>query len=90
MGYRADVRLSPAGFQGEGLLAVAPGPGEPVRVFAARSPEVVPSITAMLAGDCLRITTDQPNQLVDYALPGPLDNALGRWADESWLTHPAP
>jgi alpha-galactosidase len=81
MGYRPDLALSPVGFQGEGLLAVAPAPGEAVRIFSARSPEVIPSITAKLRGEVLLIRSDQPGQVLDQELQGPLTDALGRWAD---------
>jgi alpha-galactosidase len=83
MGFRPGVRLVASGFQGEGLLAVLPAPGEPVQVYAAASGEAVPSIRAeLVAPGRLRISSDRPDSLRVQVLPGPLYAALGAWADE--------
>ncbi|MGH9245014.1 MAG: hypothetical protein ACRD29_11985 [Acidimicrobiales bacterium] len=83
MCYRPE-RPGPAhGFQGEGLLAVDPGTGDPVRVFAARDDlEAVPSIRAELVGDRLAVTTTGSGDAVsEVGLEGSLDQVLGTWAD---------
>jgi len=49
MGYRPGVELPAVGFQGEGLLAVSPAPGEPTHVFAAPGPDAVPVIEVGVA-----------------------------------------
>uniref|UniRef100_UPI003F4980BB glycoside hydrolase family 36 protein n=1 Tax=Nonomuraea bangladeshensis TaxID=404385 RepID=UPI003F4980BB len=85
-GYRPYVRLPEQGFQGEGLLAVAPAPGEPVHVFSGRHGAAVPSIRArLIRADTLAVSAD--DQVDEHVLPGPMDAALGAWA-ERWA--PAP
>ncbi|HYN97109.1 MAG TPA: glycoside hydrolase family 36 protein [Pilimelia sp.] len=76
--YRPETPAPDTGFQGEGLLAVDPGDGGPVRVFAASAPEAVPSIRATLAGGELLVSADGP--VDQLALDGPLDAALAGWA----------
>lgn len=57
MGYRPE-RPAPSGvFQGEGLLAVDPGDGTPVRVYSAGGADV-PSIRAALSGTRLAVSAD--------------------------------
>jgi alpha-galactosidase len=75
--YRAEVPAPDSGFQGEGLLAVSPGDGEPVRVFAATDPERVPSIRASYVDGLLTVTADGPVSTSELA--GPLPSALGGW-----------
>jgi len=59
MRFRPGTPLAPHGFQGEGLLVVDPGTGEPARVYGARdASEHVPSIRAELSGDRLVVTAD--------------------------------
>lgn len=69
-------RPGPAGgFQGEGLLAVDPGGGSPVRLFAARDGLTeVPSIRAVLHGERLVVSAD-----------GPVEELSGQWAIETAL-----
>ncbi|GAA3804346.1 hypothetical protein GCM10022226_25270 [Sphaerisporangium flaviroseum] len=83
MRYRPE-RPGPAdGFQGEGLLAVSPGPDSPTRVFAAGDGRAeVPSIRAHLVGERLLITAHLPDDIVDRTLPGPIDGALAAFADD--------
>jgi alpha-galactosidase len=78
MGYRADVELPSVGFQGEGLLAVSPAPGEPTHVFATPGPDVVPSIRATLTGTTLVIESD--GEVVQDLSGQSLYAALGSWA----------
>jgi alpha-galactosidase len=67
------------GFAGEGLLALDPGTGAGVRVWAAADPtREVPEIRAALRGDRLVVSADGP--VVDSAFPGGLPEALGAWA----------
>ena len=57
--FRPDAPLPLRGFQGEGLLTVEPGTGEPARVYGiSDARERVPSIRADLTGDLLTITAD--------------------------------
>lgn len=67
------------GFQGEGLLAVDPGDGGPVRLYAARYGHAeVPSIRASYAGTTLTIEADGEIEEIPY--PGSIEQALGAWA----------
>lgn len=59
MRFRPGREQPNTGFQAEGLLAVDPGTGDPVRVYGAAGGEV-PSIRATLDGDTLRISADGP------------------------------
>ncbi|MGV1004500.1 MAG: glycoside hydrolase family 36 protein [Candidatus Nanopelagicales bacterium] len=88
--YRSDKPRPPAGsHQAEGLLAVQPGAGEPVRVFACRrSADPVPSLLATPAGEELLILADGP--VDEYRPPGAdIPTALGAWARD-WLGLTAP
>ncbi|MET1085554.1 MAG: hypothetical protein ABWY04_00265, partial [Arthrobacter sp.] len=60
MRFRPGVDQPKTGFQAEGLLAVDPGTGDPVRVYGAPGGGDVPSIRATLDGDTLRISADGP------------------------------
>ncbi len=67
------------GFAGEGLLAVDPGTGADVRVWAAADPAVeVPEIRAEVRGDRVVVTADGP--VAESAHPCGLPAALGDWA----------
>jgi alpha-galactosidase len=79
MCYRPGRPAPARGFQGEGLLAVDPGDGGPVRVYGAAEPTVVPSIRASMADGRLAVSADGP--VTPALLPGPLAAALGSWAD---------
>jgi alpha-galactosidase len=79
MCYRPERPAPARGFQGEGLLAVDPGDGGPVRVYGATGPIAVPSIRAALAHGRLTVSADRP--VTPALLPGPLPAALGSWAD---------
>ena len=68
--------------QGSGLLAVDPGPGEPVHVFAAPgASRSVPVIQASLRNGHLVVTADGPVGHTTDPGPGGLTGALARWAD---------
>jgi alpha-galactosidase len=92
-GYRPRVSLPEQGFQGEGLLAVQPAPGEPVTIFSGRHGCGVPAIRAELAGtDALVVTAGQ--EIDVHVLRGSIDEALGkwatRWAPSGLVIRPAP
>ncbi|MFI0444005.1 glycoside hydrolase family 36 protein [Actinomadura sp. 6N118] len=74
-------RPGPArGFQGEGLLAVDPGDGSPVRLYAARDGRTeIPSIRAVLHGDRLAIDANGDVEEIRHA--GTVESALAGWAD---------
>jgi alpha-galactosidase len=78
MSYRPGRSAARSGFQGEGLLAVDPGEG-PIRLYAAPGPETVPSIRGIYADGELRVSADGPVEASTCA--GPLQAALGLWAD---------
>jgi alpha-galactosidase len=81
MGFRPDKPLPERGFQGEGLLAVDPGDGGPIRLWGAPHPaREVASIRAQLIGCRLVVSAD--GEVEEFALEGPLEAALGRWAEE--------
>lgn len=79
MRFRPGVDQPESGFQAEGLLAVDPGNGDPVRVYGARGGSEVPSIRAELAGDTLRISADGP--VTSFTSPD-LAAGLARFGDE--------
>ena len=67
LGWQATMRFRPGaplpadGVQGEGLLVVDPGTGEPVRAYGAvDATREVPSVRAELRGDRLTVTADGP------------------------------
>jgi alpha-galactosidase len=82
MCYRPGRPAPGQGFQGEGLLAVEPGDGWPVRLFAARNPLAeAPSIRAALAGDRLVVSADDPSAVAESTVDSSMDGALADWAD---------
>ena len=79
--YQGPDPTPPAGFQGEGLLAVDPGNSEPIRIWAATDPALqVSAIRAEQRGDRLVISADGPVEEVTEPAAGGLPAALGRWA----------
>jgi alpha-galactosidase len=79
MNYKDRAGLGP-GLAGEGLLAVDPGTGGPVRVWAATDPtRELAEIRAELRGDRLVVSADGPVEASSH--PGGLQRALGEWAD---------
>jgi alpha-galactosidase len=76
------------GFQGEGLLAVDPGTGEPVRVYAAPDGRSeVPSIRAWYEDGLLEIDADADAEALGQGTieetlhEGTIEEALAAWAD---------
>ncbi|MEU9157322.1 glycoside hydrolase family 36 protein [Streptomyces sp. NPDC048417] len=84
-------RTVPAGtFQGEGLLALDPGDGSPVRLWAAADPpHAVPSIRLAVREGRAEVSADGPVTEHSHP-PGPdgIQGALAAWADGLGL--PAP
>lgn len=80
--WRGDVPPPPTGFQGEGLVAVQPGPGAPVTVVASPDPRhEVASIRVGVSAGGLDITANGPVEMhVDRGANG-IAGAIGRWAD---------
>jgi alpha-galactosidase len=81
MRFRPGAALPSHGFQGEGLLVVDPGTGDPGRVYAARDPAVdVPTIRARLEDGRVLLAADLPAQVVTSAAGG-LGAALEDYGD---------
>ncbi|WP_433182736.1 glycoside hydrolase family 36 protein [Actinoallomurus sp. CA-150999] len=80
MCWRPDRPGPERGFQGEGLLAVDPGDGGPVRVYAAPDGRTeVPSIRATYADGTLLVEAD--GEIEETVHEGPIESALATWAD---------
>lgn len=78
MNYKDPAGMT-AGLAGEGLLAVDPGTGGPVRLWAAADPtRAVPEIRAEVRGDRLVVSADGP--VTGSSHEGGLQRALGEWA----------
>ncbi len=82
MCYRPG-RPGPArGFQGEGVLAVDPGTGEPARLYAARDGLTgVPSIRAELVERRMVVSADDPDGVEQTLVRGPVQVGLASWAE---------
>ncbi|TWD79034.1 alpha-galactosidase [Kribbella amoyensis] len=81
MAYRPGIAqpAEPGRFQGEGLLAVAPGTDGSVHVISAPTPEVVPSIRCEVRGDRLVVSADGAVDVVGTRPANP-NQALADWA----------
>ncbi|MEV0408159.1 glycoside hydrolase family 36 protein [Actinoallomurus sp. NPDC050550] len=80
MCWRPDRPGPERGFQGEGLLAVDPGDGGPVRVYAAPDGRTeVPSIRATYADGALHVEAD--GEIEETVHEGSIESALAAWAD---------
>ncbi|MGH2428588.1 MAG: glycoside hydrolase family 36 protein [Candidatus Limnocylindria bacterium] len=74
--------MPPRGFSAAGLLAVDPGNGAPIHVFAARDGRrAVPTTSAERSGDRLVVRADGPVDHLEDAGPGGIEGALARWSD---------
>jgi alpha-galactosidase len=60
MRFRPGVPVAPTGFQGEGLLAVDPGNGEPACLYATTDLTDVSTLHAELTGDVLVVASTGP------------------------------
>ncbi|TMM40172.1 MAG: alpha-galactosidase [Actinobacteria bacterium] len=76
--YRPGRPAPDSGFQGEGLLAVDPGTGDPVTVFGASPGTTVPSVRAALVDGHLVVSADGP---VSAAPATTIEEGLAAWAD---------
>ncbi|MCW2632575.1 MAG: alpha-galactosidase [Pseudonocardia sp.] len=83
MNYRPERVAPPDAYWGEGLLAVDPGTGGGVHIFAAADPAgPISSIQATARGDRVLVSADgELTYSVDTAA-ATLEEALGRWATE--------
>jgi len=86
--YRPGHTVPAGVFQGEGLLALDPGDGSPVRLWAAADPlRSVPSIRLEIRDDRAEISADGPVQ----SLTGTdIQSVLADWADGLGLAAPRP
>ena len=81
MRFRPGVTLPEGGFQGEGLLVVDPGTGEPARLYAAADPTMsVPTLRARRESSRVVVSADQPDQVTATDADG-LEAALTRFGD---------
>jgi alpha-galactosidase len=76
--YRPGRPAPETGFQGEGLLAVDPGTGDPVSVFGAAPGATVPSIRASYVDGHVLVSADGPVSVTQAA---GLGEGLAGWAD---------
>ena len=80
--YRPESNPPADVYWGEGLLAIDPGDGSGIRIYAvADATETVPSIQAEVKGNRIAVSSDGPVETRLDQGPGDLDNALARWAD---------
>jgi alpha-galactosidase len=63
MRFRPGTPVAPTGLQGEGLLVVDPGNGEPARRYATTDLVTVPTIRTVLDGDRVAISTTGPVEI---------------------------
>ncbi|MFF4350607.1 glycoside hydrolase family 36 protein [Streptomyces sp. NPDC001530] len=86
--YRPGHTVPDGTFQGEGLLALDPGDGSPVRLWAAADPlHTVPSIRLEVRGDRAEVSADGP---VRELTGGDIQSVLADWADGLGLAAPRP
>lgn len=80
MCYRPERPGPPSGFQGEGLLAIDPGDGSQVRLYAAADAGLaVPSISSSYVDGRLIVTADAPTTITTSV--STVEVALAAWAD---------
>ena len=78
MRFRPGTAIVPDGLQGEGLLAVDPGDGNPVRCYGATSTVEIPTITATLVDECLVVRS---SGAVASTASADAESALAAYAD---------
>ena len=90
MGYRPEKKLPEQGFQGEGLLAIAPEGGGLIRIWSAPEPvREVASIRARVEHGRVVVSADAPvTETVVEA--SSIESALARWADRVAVAHSLP
>ncbi|MBA2950102.1 glycoside hydrolase family 36 protein [Streptomyces himalayensis] len=80
--YRPGVTVPAGTFQGEGLLALDPGDGSPVRLWAAADPlRSVPSIRLQIRDGRAEVSADGPVTEHSHEGTGGIQAALAAWAD---------
>jgi alpha-galactosidase len=83
MNWRPDTRPPADAFWGEGLLAVDPGDGSGIVVFAAApGADPVPSIRADVHARAVAVSADGVVRRTAYPGASSVEDALGRWAAE--------
>ncbi|MDN0197020.1 glycoside hydrolase family 36 protein [Streptomyces sp. S.PNR 29] len=86
--YRPGVTVPAGTFQGEGLLALDPGDGSPVRLWAAAEPtREVPSIRLVVRDGVAVVTADGT---VKEWTGTDIQSVLGEWAESLALPAPRP
>ncbi|WP_327724108.1 glycoside hydrolase family 36 protein [Streptomyces europaeiscabiei] len=86
--YRPGVTAPAGTFQGEGLLALDPGDGTPVRLWAAPDPvREVPSIRLVVRDGVAEVSSDRP---VKEWTGQDIQSVLGEWAAGLGLAAPRP
>ncbi|WP_030040331.1 glycoside hydrolase family 36 protein [Streptomyces resistomycificus] len=86
--YRPGVTAPEGTFQGEGLLALDPGDGSPVRLWAAADPtREVPSIRLVAAGGSAEVSADGP---VKEWTGTHIQSVLADWASGLGIEAPRP
>ncbi|MER6249763.1 glycoside hydrolase family 36 protein [Streptomyces griseorubiginosus] len=86
--YRPGVTVPEGVFQGEGLLALDPGDGSPVRLWAAPEPtRAVPSIRLTVDGSHAEVTADGP---VKEFTGTDIQATLAEWAAGLGVEAPRP
>jgi alpha-galactosidase len=86
--YRPGVTVPAGVFQGEGMLALDPGDGSPVRLWAAADPtREVPSIRLVVRDAVAEVSADGPVKEWTHT---DVQSALGDWAAGLGLPAPRP
>ncbi|MFF7562547.1 glycoside hydrolase family 36 protein [Streptomyces pseudovenezuelae] len=86
--YRPGVTVPEGAFQGEGLLALDPGEGSPVRLWAATDPtREVPSIRLVAEGSVAEVLADGP--VKEFTGTG-IQSVLAEWAAGLGVRTPRP
>jgi alpha-galactosidase len=86
MRFRPGTAVAEHGVQGEGLIVVDPGTGEPVHLFGSTDPVTVPTIHAVLEGDRVVVRATGP---VDVRTGADAETALAAYGDGLGGTPPA-
>lgn len=87
MRFRPGTPVAEEGLQGEGLLVVDPGNGDPARLYGSTDPLEVPTLHATLAGTTLRVRASGPVQTRTGASA---EAALAAYGDELAVPLSAP
>ena len=85
MRFRPGVPVAETGVQGEGLLVVDPGRGEPVRLYGTTDPLTVPTLHAELRGNTVVVRATGP---VEVRTHDSAEAALAAYGD-GWASAPA-